>query len=142
MENCIRVLVPTHSRSGTEGLGNSGHRRQRAQRQFKRAGYVCRAILHRESERLLGGEAEFPCFLVEGDVAAGGLRCEPLAKISLVGFRFYGELGGGHRSRSKRFVETELFTDHDHARVHCRSEIAYELADKRVQLIHIQSRLR
>ena len=96
------------------------------------SGNVGWTVFVRQRKGLLFAQTELARLFVIGDVATRGLGSEPFAHITLVGFGFCCEFGRGERSFRERFVQTKLFTNHDHTGVDGGSEIPYELTDEGV----------
>ena len=128
------VLVPTEACARAKGVDDARDGAQRGGGHLECAGHERGTAFLRERERLLRIEAEQRRRRVVVDVAARGLRGEPLLHVARVGAGVLRERCGGGRRLRERLVEPELVADHHHAGMQRRPEIADEAAEERIEL--------
>ena len=88
-----------------------------------------------EGQRLLRRERVAPARRVVGDVAAGGVRVQPLAHIALGGVRAAGKLCGCERlAVAHGLVEAQPVAEHDQDGVHGGADVAYRAAHEGVKV--------
>src|SRR5271169_33136 len=73
MKHIFIMLIPTHPRAGSEGLGNPGNCGQRAEGQLEGSRKVSRTVFVRQRKCLLFAQTELASLLVIGNVAPGSL---------------------------------------------------------------------
>ena len=113
-EEVAVVLLPPEALAGAEALGDLGFVAHARRGDVERARKKRRALRVGQAGGLLRGQEEALALGVVLDIAAGGLRAQPLAHVALVGVRARREL----RRRdglavAHRGVEPQLVADED-----------------------------
>ena len=73
VKHIFMVFTPPHAGAVAEGIGDSRHGRERAQRQLEGPGQIRRAVFVDQGKGLLFAEAELVGLFIVGDVATGCL---------------------------------------------------------------------
>ena len=126
------VLVPAHAGAGAERIRDLRLVANRADAQLKRP----RQVRVEQQERVLRRQREAAARRVVGDVAARGLRGQPLAHVPLARAGALGQLrrsqraGAGHRP-----VQAELVADEHETRVERGRDVGDRLAE---ELLHLR----
>ena len=127
----VMMLVPAHAFAGAERIFNLVHVVEAGQDDLERSGQERGAVLRGQHHRLLWRQGVgLRCGIV-GDVAAGGIRVQPLADISLAGFGARGKLGRGDGfAVGHGLVQAQPVAQQDEYAVHGRAHVAHGLDHK------------
>src|SRR5947207_4740193 len=141
MKHSFFMLVPAHACAGAERFGNSRNSGKRAESQLESPGNVSRTVFVHQCERLFVAETELARALVIGDVASSSLRSQPFADITFIRAGPGGKLRGAHRTFGQSLIQSQLFSNYDHAGVDRGSKVTHKLPDESIQLICIDCHL-
>ena len=108
---------------------------------WKKPGQVGRALLVGQRHRLLGRQRVAPAGGVVVDVAARGLRVQPLAHVALADAGAPRQLGRRQAAGAgERAVEAELVAHHDERRVEGRADLVDGAEDELLELVGVELR--
>ena len=137
-EDVLVVLVPAEAGTGAEGLGDLRLGLQRTQGEHESARQVRRSVGVRQQEGLLLGQRVDVLAVGARDVAAGRLAAQPLRDVPRVGAGPGRELGGRRRTLGQRLEEAEPVARHHASGRDGGAEVAGELSDEFVDLVHVE----
>ena len=138
----VVVLVPADAGAAARGIGDARRVQHAAERDLEEPGQVGRAVGVGERDGLLGRQAVAALGRVVLDVAAGGLRVEPLAHVALGRAGARGELAGRERpGAGERAVEAEAVAHHDQRRVERGADLVDGAEHELLELGGVQRRL-
>jgi hypothetical protein len=135
----VDVVVPADPLAALRRLGDPRRVEHRAERELEEAGQVRRARLVGECVRLLRGQRVAAAVGLVLDVAARGLRVQPLADVALGGAGAARELGRRQRpGAGERAVEPEPVAHDDERGVERRADLVDGAEHELVQLLQVE----